>query len=150
MIIIEIYGNPIPLKRPRACKRGDFIQMYDSQTKEKEIVRWQAKAQYKEEPIKTPLLIDMLFGLPIPKGTSRVRTNLMLQNEMVPMKKPDLDNLIKFILDCLNEILFDDDSQIIEIKARKCYMDNPRTVVRAVCLNRLIDEVKNEDNNGNG
>ena len=148
MIIIEIYGNPIPLNRPRACKRGSFIQMYDSQIKEKEIVKWQARAQFNKEPLKTPLFLDILFGMAIPKGTSRIRTNLMLQNELVPMKKPDIDNLIKFILDCLNGILFDDDSQIIEVKARKCYSDNPRTVVRAICINRRQDEARRESDIG--
>ena len=137
MIIIEVLGVPISLNRPRACKRGEFISMYDSQVKEKQQVRWQLSGQYKEKPLLMPLAVDLLFGMPIPKQTSKVRTKEMLAGKLVPMKKPDIDNLIKFILDCLNEILFDDDSQIVEISARKIYTVSPRTIVRAVSIDQL-------------
>lgn len=154
MIIIEVLGRPIPLNRPRACKRGEFIRMYDSQVQEKKQVQWQVRSQYQEDPLKTPLLVDLDFIVPIPSHTSKVRTRLMLQNDLPPMVKPDLDNLIKFILDCLNGILFDDDSQIVEISARKKYGSIPRTVVRAISMNEIEEKMKDsnkgpfhEDNN---
>ena len=36
-------------------------------------------------------------------------------------KKPDLDNLVKSVLDGLNGIAYVDDNQIIDIEARKEY-----------------------------
>lgn len=145
MIIIEVLGTPISLNRPRACKRGEFIAMYDSQVKEKQQVRWQISGQYKEKPLTVPLAVDILFCMPIPKQTSKVRTKEMLAGKLVPMKKPDIDNLIKFCFDCLNEILFNDDSQIVEVSARKIYSESPRTVIRAINIDEkhtgdMIDE----------
>jgi Holliday junction resolvase RusA-like endonuclease len=44
-------------------------------------------------------------------------------------KKPDADNCIKSILDALNNIAFDDDGQVADIKAWKLYSDNPRAEI---------------------
>lgn len=131
MVTIRVLGAPIPLMRPRFCHRGKFISVYDPQVKEKEQVRWQIRDEYKEKPLSVPLKVDILFGMPIPKHTSKVRVREMLKGALVPMVKPDLDNLVKFILDCLNEILFDDDKQICEFHARKIYTIEPRTIIQA-------------------
>jgi Holliday junction resolvase RusA-like endonuclease len=36
----------------------------------------------------------------------------------------DLDNMVKFVLDALNDKLYKDDSLIYEITCRKLYVDN--------------------------
>jgi Holliday junction resolvase RusA-like endonuclease len=41
--------------------------------------------------------------------------------------KPDIDNLIKMVLDCANKILYNDDAQITAIITKKIYGDPPRT-----------------------
>jgi len=43
------------------------------------------------------------------------------------VKKPDIDNCIKYILDCGNGVLWDDDCQIVKIVAEKCISNIPRT-----------------------
>jgi len=139
MVTVRIEGVPIPLMRPRFCHRGKFMSVYDPQIKEKEQVRWQIRDEYREPPLTTPLRIEMLFALPIPKQTSKVRIRNMLSGEMPHMCKPDLDNLVKFILDCLNGILFDDDRQISEFGARKIYSDHPRTIVQCFKYDQSID-----------
>lgn len=37
------------------------------------------------------------------------------------LKRPDLDNLNKFFIDCLKGIVIKDDSQVFEVKAKKVY-----------------------------
>jgi Holliday junction resolvase RusA-like endonuclease len=39
--------------------------------------------------------------------------------------KPDIDNLVKAILDALNGVAFNDDSQIWEIQSSKIWTDEP-------------------------
>ena len=49
-------------------------------------------------------------------------------------KKPDIDNLIKFVLDALQgqEGYIVDDSQVVRIYAEKLYSDKPRTEIMMV------------------
>ena len=50
-----------------------------------------------------------------------------------PQKRGDLDNLLKVILDALNGIAYDDDAQIVEIKARRFDdKSNPRVEIDVI------------------
>ena len=44
--------------------------------------------------------------------------------------KPDLDNLVKAVLDALNGVAFDDDSKVAEIFAQKLYAPEPYVEVK--------------------
>lgn len=61
-----------------------------------------------------PVRIDLTFGLPKPKSAPKSR-------RVWPDKRPDLDKLIRSVLDSLTHIVFQDDSQIVEINASKDY-----------------------------
>ena len=45
----------------------------------------------------------------------------MLENKISPTKKPDIDNIIKIVLDALNKMAFRDDSQVTKIEVEKIY-----------------------------
>lgn len=129
MLILEIAGNPIPLARPRFCRKGNYVGTYDSQKKEKEQVQWQLKSQFRNQPFDFPLAIDLTFFMQIPKSTPKGKKRQMICGILQHIKKPDIDNLQKFILDCMNNLIFVDDSQIIELNAKKLYAENPGTLV---------------------
>jgi Holliday junction resolvase RusA-like endonuclease len=65
----------------------------------------------------------------IPKSTSNKKREKMLSGEIRPTKKPDTDNLAKIILDSLNKMAYDDDSQIVTLTVQKFYSDEPRVEV---------------------
>ena len=46
---------------------------------------------------------------------------LMLNNEISPTKKPDVDNILKIVLDALNGVAYDDDKQVTSSFPRKRY-----------------------------
>ena len=56
-----------------------------------------------------------------PKSTSKKQTEQMLENKISPTKKPDIDNIIKIVLDALNKMAFRDDSQVTKIEVEKIY-----------------------------
>jgi len=63
--------------------------------------------------------------MPIPKGTSKKKRAEMIYHT----KRPDLDNLVKFVKDCMNGIVWHDDSLVAELHAGKLYDENPRTAI---------------------
>lgn len=57
----------------------------------------------------------------IPKYTKKVEINEMLENNISPTKKPDIDNIVKVILDSMNKFAFKDDTQITKLEVEKKY-----------------------------
>ena len=129
MILIEIPGTPIPLKRPRFSTRSSKPIAFDSQKVEKDQYKWQIRSQFRNNPFKCPIHLDIHFFMPIPKSASKIRRKEMKANMIQHMIRPDIDNLAKFVLDCLNGLVFDDDSQVFSMKIQKSYSDNPATII---------------------
>ena len=63
--------------------------------------------------------INALFE--VPKSTKQSDKELMLENKINPTKKPDIDNIVKIILDAMNGIAFKDDTQITKLFVEKTY-----------------------------
>lgn len=116
-----VLGTPTPLARGRIKINGRGI--YDSQKKEKLAFGLVLKSQYtqfKSPDFIAPIHIVVNFYMPIPSSSKK---NQFDYHHV----RPDLDNLIKFVLDSANTILFKDDAQISTITASKRYDDLPRT-----------------------
>ena len=45
----------------------------------------------------------------------------MLDKEINTTKKPDIDNIVKIVLDSMNRIAFKDDNQITKLEVEKKY-----------------------------
>ena len=58
---------------------------------------------------------------PIPASYSKKRTEACLNDVEKHTKRPDLDNVIKAVIDGMDKIVFDNDSQITSIYATKVY-----------------------------
>lgn len=58
----------------------------------------------------------------------------MLNGELLPAKKPDIDNIAKAVLDALNSVAYRDDTQIVELQIRKQYSEKPRL---EICMEEL-------------
>ncbi|MEY7998634.1 RusA family crossover junction endodeoxyribonuclease [Clostridium sp. Mt-5] len=72
----------------------------------------------------------------IPKSTSNKKRQQMLNNELLPDKKPDLDNVAKIICDALNTIAYLDDKQIVSLTVNKFYSEQPQVVVKLNQINK--------------
>lgn len=71
-----------------------------------------------------------------PKKSKKVVVD-MLNGHILPTKKPDVDNIAKIILDGLNDVAWDDDTQVVELSVSKHYSENPRVAV-------MIEEINAE------
>jgi Holliday junction resolvase RusA-like endonuclease len=54
----------------------------------------------------------------------------MLENDISPTKKPDIDNVVKIVLDALNKMAFKDDNQITKIDVEKKYGEKEKLIVK--------------------
>lgn len=45
-----------------------------------------------------------------------------------PTKKPDIDNIVKVVLDAMNKFAFKDDTQIVRLEVEKLYTDGEEKV----------------------
>lgn len=59
----------------------------------------------------------------IPKSTTKAQREQMLLNNISPTKKPDIDNIVKIVLDAMNKFAFKDDTQIARLEVEKLYTD---------------------------
>lgn len=122
---IIVGSPPIALKRPRFSTMNG--KAFDSQKKLKEAERWEISQQWDLGPISTPVKLDLSFYVAIPESWSKKKRDA---HEGRPcIKRPDIDNYIKWSLDVMNGMVFHDDSQVYDIRAYKIYSDNPRTEI---------------------
>lgn len=71
------------------------------------------------------LTVEILIKVPILKSFTKKEKEQARSGLLLPAKKPDIDNIIKSILDALNSVCYPDDKQIVTIIAKKIYSDEP-------------------------
>ena len=74
--------------------------------------------------------MDIVAYFEVPKSTSKLVKTQMMENKISPNKKPDIDNIVKIILDAMNNIAFKDDTQITKISVEKKYSEIEKVFVR--------------------
>ena len=67
--------------------------------------------------------------VPIPKSDSKAKRADKISGQTPCTAKPDIDNVVKSVLDALNGVAWEDDKQVNSIWAIKMYSDRPRLVV---------------------
>ncbi len=113
-ISITVYGNAVAKGRPRVAMRGKHPVVYTpTKTREWENLIKLAAAGKVKGLMTGPIAIYVAFFLLRPKSLSRKVCD--------HVKRPDLDNLFKSVLDALSGVVFENDSQVVEIKAYKYY-----------------------------
>jgi Holliday junction resolvase RusA-like endonuclease len=110
---------------PKTAQTGNIIRLKDGRTfKKRANSEWfayvrlamsQAKWQGESvSPLSGPLAAAIQFIMP----------DLASSKRAYPVKRPDMDNLLKGLLDCGNGIIWNDDAQIVDLKLEKRYARN--------------------------
>jgi Holliday junction resolvase RusA-like endonuclease len=124
MLQFHIDAEPVPKGRPKFSQVGGFMRAYTpKKTSDYEsIVR--ATAQQAMGPtdlLETAVGVYLYIRLPIPQSHSKKRKEACLSGQEKPIKKPDIDNLAKSVLDGMNGVIWKDDSQIVSLHVTKVY-----------------------------
>ena len=106
-----VEGKPQPKERPRKGKNGGFYT--PKKTKDYEtLVGWYARNAYKGNPSEKAIIVELNIFFKLPQRTTEIEGAYC-------MKKADVDNISKSVLDGLNGIVWLDDKQVVELIVRK-------------------------------
>lgn len=73
-------------------------------------------------PANGPLVLEFIAGLPVARTDSKRAAEAKLSGVLPPIKRPDIDNLAKELMDCMTRMRFwDDDDQIQQLHCSKIY-----------------------------
>ena len=134
-IIFTIKGEPRGKGRPRFTKTGRIYTPTETAQYETLVgLSYQNSARgYK---FTSPVRVTIKAFQKPPKKSKKV-VEAMLNGRILPTKKPDLDNIAKIILDGLNKVAWDDDTQVVEMMVIKRYAAEPLVAV-------IIEEIDAE------
>ena len=120
-------------QRARTVMRGGFAHSYTPKETvefEREIgIACRMAARGLIMPETAPLMVDMVFYMPIPKSVGKRLSERLASESVYHTKRGDVDNMVKSVLDGCNGIAFRDDGQVAAIRAEKVYSENPRVEV---------------------
>lgn len=126
--MISFTVNSIPVAQPRQRHRiittragqsfvGNYTPAKDPVNAFKAHCRLAASMAYKGAPLDEPLRLSIVAVFPRPKA--KIWKSRPMPREYKG-SKPDFDNIGKSICDALNELVWRDDSLVVEAKVTKC------------------------------
>ena len=123
-ILFTVYGHPVAKGRPRFSTRGKFPVAYTpekTKTYETEVGMMAKAAMGASKALEGALEAFIYVTFPVPPSYSKKRTKACLSDTEKHTKRPDLDNVIKAVIDGMDKIVFNNDSQITSIHSTKVY-----------------------------
>jgi Holliday junction resolvase RusA-like endonuclease len=129
-IVIPI--DPKPQARPRTATINGHAMAYKGkkQRSREDVLRFFLfqHPNCPKEPLEGALKLGLRIVLGVPKSWPQKKRVEALCGELRPTSKPDLDNFIKFFKDVGNELLWKDDSCVVEYLpgTGKYYGEQPR------------------------
>ena len=132
-ITFTIPGKPGAKGRPRFSTHGGFVRSYSPKetVNYENLVKlmWTEAAKGERFGDDEMLSITIRAYFEIPKSTSKKKKEAMLADDIRPVSKSDLDNIMKIICDALNGIAYRDDSRIVAALLSKHYSEEPQVIV---------------------
>lgn len=142
-IRIVVPGTPKPLPRNRhriMNRKGGgpaFVVNYmpKEAAEEQSSIRWIAnQAMNGRAPIDGTIDLRVVAFMPIPASWSKKKQAVALADQVRPTGRPDADNIIKLLKDCLTGVVLRDDSIITDMAMWKRYSSSPRLLVEVRSL----------------
>lgn len=121
--------NCIPTAQARArhmtTKRGLSVSYKSANQKANERTLEALLAPYAPKaPLQGPLVLEFVAALPVGKSDSKKLREAKLTGLVAPEKKPDLDNILKNLMDCMTRLQFwTDDVQVVCLRCEKIYAE---------------------------
>ena len=133
-IVFRVGGPPKGKSRPRPFinQRGKLAMATPSRTKayEETVAVLAANAMRGRPPLDGPLAVTIVARFAIAKSWSNKRKQRAAAGAELPTRDPDIDNIVKSILDGCEGIVFLNDNQVVRLAADKRFDQQPGVDVR--------------------
>lgn len=127
----EMIGEPVGKARPRMNTRtGRAYTPTNTKLYEYSLRQWFIREYPYFVPIESRVKVTIIAYFGIPKSTSKKKAAEMIAGNISPTKKPDADNIIKIVLDAMNNFAFKDDTQVTKLEIEKKYDNTPRIYIK--------------------
>lgn len=126
-VTFTVNGEPRGKGRPRFTKTGRVYTPSETAQYES-LVGLSYRNSAKGHKFTSPVKVIIVACLKPPKKSKKVVGD-MLSGRILPTKKPDPDNIAKIVLDGLNKVAWDDDTQVVEMTVLKRYAEEPLVMV---------------------
>lgn len=125
-----IPGQPIGKGRPRFAK-GRAYTPPTTHRAEKLVAAIASDAMMSAgfEPFTASVSVLIVARYRIPPSWTKAKKAQAEAHDIAP-GKPDLDNVVKLVLDACNGVCFEDDAQVARIEAIKTFSEEPGVLVR--------------------
>ena len=110
MIAIKLDVRPMPSPRPRVYVNTTIMPKKYKEHKQFIALKLRAFKPFK----RVPLEVEFLFGYKAAKSAAMNK---------YPVPQGDIDNTCKTYLDAMEGVLYENDTQVVKITARKMYSD---------------------------
>lgn len=137
MVLVIVEGEPVGKGRPKASTFGGGVRMYtpDKTRRYENNVRAEAKASMAgREAFAGPCMLELSIVCGVPASWSKKKQAQALAGEIVPTKKPDIDNIVKALCDSFNGIVWVDDVQVTDLLVRKRFGPAPHVEAKITPL----------------
>lgn len=114
-VSFEVEGKVTGKGRPRVTMHGTYTPANTRHYEE--LVKLRYKQACKLPPAEGEILITIIaYMIPAKSLSKKKKAEIMMVH---PMKKPDIDNIAKIVLDALNGVAWKDDKQIATLHVFK-------------------------------
>lgn len=129
-IVFEVPGEPRGKGRPRFTKEGHAYTDSETRAYEKKIMAYyrQQLRDFRWDD-GSYVAVEVTAVYPIPKSATKASHAAIQAGRILPKRKPDIDNVLKVVLDSLNGIAYKDDSQVVMISGKKIYGHEPKLII---------------------
>lgn len=124
-VAFRVPGQPIGKGRPR-FGRGRAYTPATTAKAERDAAAIASDAMMDAglDPFAGPVSVVIVARYRIPPSWTKAKQAAARSHEIQP-GKPDLDNVVKLILDACNAVCFEDDAQVVMLEAIKTFSDDP-------------------------
>jgi Holliday junction resolvase RusA-like endonuclease len=128
IVQFSVAGKPMAKARVRFTAKGHAYTPGKTVAYEGQLALAASQAMNGQPPVEGPVAVTLEVHIPIAASWPAKKRLAAQSDKLRPTGKPDLDNFAK-MLDALNLIVWNDDSQIVELCVFKRYSLYPQMAI---------------------